>query len=301
MPVRSCSFVAGVVVVLASSSFAADGVDLIAPGAKVEKLADGFIFTEGPAANARGDVYFSDINNERIHVWSTDGKLGTFRENSGKANGLYFDEQGNLIACEGGSRRVTSTSPDGEVTVIVDSYNGKKLNSPNDLWIDAKGGIYFTDPRYGKRDDLEQDGEHVYYIPPGGGELRRVVDNMTRPNGIIGTADGKTLYVTDEGGDKVFAYRIDEDGSLADQRLVASEGSDGMTLDEKGLLYITNGAVKVYDPSATDKKLLEIQADEGAANVTFGGNDRRTLFITARKGLYAIQMNVAGVKPVVAE
>jgi gluconolactonase len=266
--------------------------ELIAPGATVEKLADGFSFTEGPACDAEGNVYFSDIPNERILKWSLAGKLTTFRDNSGRANGLYFDRHGNLLACEGGSRRLTSISPDGRVTVLADGFQGKKLNSPNDLWIDPKGGVYFSDPRYGNQDGLEQDGFYVYYLPPDGKPLVRVLDDLVKPNGVVGTADGKLLYVADAGDGKTYVYRVQPDGSLTGRKLIAPVGSDGMTLDEKGNLYLTRGVVHVYSPEG--KNLTTIEVPESPANVCFGAQDRRTLFITARKGLYSLRMNVRG-------
>ena len=266
--------------------------ELIAPGADVERLAGGFVFTEGPACDAEGNVYFSDIPNNRIHKWSLDGKLTTFCENSGGANGLYFDRKGNLVACEGGNRRLTLIWPDGKLIVLADSFQGKKLNSPNDLWVDPQGGVYFTDPRYGKQDGLEQDGFHVYYLPPGRKQLVRALDNLVKPNGIVGTADGKLLYVTDAGDGKTYVYRIESGGSVGDRKRIAPVGSDGMTLDEKGNLYLTRGVVHVYSPQG--KNIATIEVPEAPANVCFGGRDRRTLFITARKGLYSIRMNVRG-------
>jgi len=264
----------------------------VAPGAKVEKLADGFVFTEGPACDAEGNVYFTDIPNNRIHKWSVDGKLTTFREDSGGANGLFFDRRGNLLACEGGNRRLTSIAPDGTVTVLADAYQGKKLNSPNDLWIDPKGGVYFTDPRYGKQEGMEQDGFHVYYLAPGRKPLVRALDNLVKPNGVVGTADGKLLYVTDAGDGKTYVYRIQEDGSLADRKLIAPIGSDGMTLDEQRNLYLARNVVHVYSPEG--KKIATIAMPEAPSNVCFGGKDRKTLFVTARKGLYSIRMAVRG-------
>jgi len=269
---------------------AADG--LVAPGAKVQQLADGFSFTEGPACDVEGNIFFTDIPNARIHKWSLDGKLSTFRENSGGANGLYFDRQGNLLACEGGSRRVTSIGPDGKVTMLADSYQGKKLNSPNDLWVDPKGGVYFSDPRYGAQGGLEQDGFHVYYLPPDRKRLVRVLDNLVKPNGVVGTADGKLLYVADAGDGKTYVYRIQPDGSLADRKLAAPVGADGMTLDEKGNLYLARNVVHVFSPDGTS--IATIEVPEAPSNVCFGGKDRRTLFITARKGLYSVPMNVRG-------
>ncbi len=263
-----------------------------APEAKVEKLAGGFNFIEGPAADAQGNIYFTDIPNNRIHKWALDGKLSTFRENSGGANGLYFDKDGNLLACEGGGRRLVSIDKKGQVTVLADSYQGKKFNSLNDLWIDPKGGIYFTDPRYGNRDGMEQDGEHVYYLSPDRKKLIRIIDDMVRPNGLIGTDDGKLLYVADHSDRKTFAYTVNEDGTLSNKKLFAPEGSDGMTIDNEGNVYLTTNAVAVYNSKG--QKIETIRVPEQPANVTFGGKDNQTLFITARTSLYSISMRVKG-------
>jgi gluconolactonase len=265
---------------------------LIADGATVQKLAGSFAFTEGPAADQAGNILFTDIPNNRILRWSLEGKLSTFRENSGGANGLFFDRHGNLLACEGGGRRLVCIDPTGALTVLADSYMHKPFNSLNDLWIAPNGRIFFTDPRYGNRDGMEQDGEHVYSLSPDRKTVTRVVSDMVRPNGLIGTPDGKTLYIADHGASKTFSYRIQEDGSLAHKTLFASEGSDGMTLDERGNVYLTNRAVRIYDPTGT---LIEtIQVPEGPANVCFGGQDGKTLFITARTSLYCVKMKVKG-------
>ncbi len=279
-----------VLLALASGVGAEDA--LVKPGAKVVKLAGGFKFTEGPACDAAGNVYFSDIPNSRIHRWSLDGNLTTFRENSGRANGLYFDKDGNLLACEGGNRQLTRISMKGKVEVLADSFDGKKLNSPNDLWIDPRGGVYFTDPRYGSQEGLEQGGFHVYYLPPDGGKLVRAIDDLKKPNGVIGTADGKLLYVADPGDSKTYVYKIRADGALSDRKQIAPEGSDGMTLDEQGNLYLTRGGVQVYSPAG--KLIQSIETPERPANLTFGGKDRKTLFITARTGFYSLEMDVCG-------
>ncbi len=272
-------------------------LSVVATGAKVEKLAGGFKFTEGPAADAKGNIFFTDIPNNRIHKWSLDGsplrgKLSTFRENSGGANGLYFDKKGNLLACEGGGRRLVTINPKGEVTELAAKYQNKKFNSLNDLWIDPKGGIYFTDPRYGRRDNLDQDGEHVYYLTPDRKSIVRVIDDMVRPNGIIGTRKGKRLYVADHGGKKTFVYTINKDGTLSNKKLFAPEGSDGMTIDNKGNIYLTTRAVLVYNKKG--EKIETIKVPEGPANVTFGGKDKKTLFITAKTSLYSVRMRVKG-------
>ena len=254
----------------------------------VRKLADGFAFTEGPASDRVGNIYFTDIPNNRIHKWSRDEELFTFVENSGGANGLMFDKNENLIACAGSIGKLISIDPAGKITVLADTYEGKPFNSPNDLWIDAEGGIYFTDPRYGNRDNLPQDGEHVYYLSADRKKLIRVIDDMVRPNGIIGTPDGKQLYVADHGANKTYIYTIRPDRTLTDKKLFAEQGSDGMTLDAAGNLYLTEKAVTVYTPSG--EKIRTIEVPESPSNVCFGGEDGKTLFITARTSLYAIDI-----------
>ncbi|MBT4694162.1 MAG: SMP-30/gluconolactonase/LRE family protein [Planctomycetaceae bacterium] len=261
-------------------------------GGTVNQLASGFKFTEGPAADRQGNVYFTDIPNERIMIWSIDGELKTHRENTGRANGLYFTPNGLLLACEGGARRMTSQSPKGRIKVLTDSYEGGKYNSPNDLWIDQWGGVYFTDPRYGSQDGKEQDGFHVYYIAPNGKTVSRVIDDHVKPNGIIGTSDNKTLYVADAGGGKTYAYSIIGPGKIITKRLLCESGSDGMTLDHLGNLYLTTSSVRVFN--STGKDLGNIAVPEGPANVTFGGEDYSTLFITAKTGLYSVKMKVHG-------
>ena len=275
----------------------ADEHPLIQPGAEVKMLAEGFVFTEGPACDAAGNVYFSDVRDSKTYVWSTKGKLSIFRENTGEANGLYFDKDGNLICCEVAGRRLTKVSPDRTATTIVDRYHEKRFNSPNDLWIDPKGGIYFTDPRYRNLDGLEQDGFHVYYVPAkrdrsDGEPVRRVIDNLVKPNGIVGTRDGKILYVADHGDSKTYSYKIAADGSLDDRKLIAPQGSDGMTLDEQGNLYLTADDVDVFRP--TGEKLATIQVPGRASNVCFGGAARDTLFITANNRLYSVKLKLRG-------
>lgn len=265
----------------------------MAEDAKVEKIADGFKFTEGPAADAKGNVYFTDIPNNRIHKYSIDGKLTVHLENSGGANGLYFDKAGNLLACQGGDRQIVSIAPDGKVTVLTGKYGGDKLNSPNDLWLDPKGGIYFTDPSYGRsKDDMEQNGEHVYYITPDRNDVIRVIDDMVRPNGLIGTPSGKKLYIADHGDSKTWVYTINDNGTLSKKKLFAEEGSDGMTIDDRGNIYLTNKAVQVY--CCEGNKINTIEIPESPSNLTFGGKDNSTLFITARTSLYKIETNVKG-------
>jgi gluconolactonase len=207
---------------------------LVADGAVVETLGTGFGFLEGPVSDKEGNIYFTDVHKNRIHIWTVENELKTFRENSGEANGLAFKDENTLIVCEGGNRQLTGITLDGKVTVIADQYEGKKLNSPNDLWIDPKGGIYFTDPRYGNRDNMELDGEYVLYISPDRKKITKVVDDLIRPNGVLGSPDGKLLYVADRSGDVNFVYTINEDGTLSNKVFFSKEGSDGMTMDSEG-------------------------------------------------------------------
>ena len=281
---------------------AADGI--IAPGAKVEKLADGFKFTEGPAADAQGNVFFTDQPNDRIMKWSIDGKLSTFLPVSGRSNGLYFDRGGNLIACADEDNQLWSINPDGRVTVLVKFFRNRLLNGPNDLWVRPEGGVYFTDPfykrSYWKRGPMEQEGQCVFHLSPDRKVLRRVVSDLKQPNGIIGTPDGKQLYVADIGDKKTYVYTINEDGTLSDRKLFCEMGSDGMTIDSAGNVYLTGKGVTVFDSSGAKIEHIEIP-ERWTANVCFGGKDRKTLFITASTGLYGLRMAVNGAGEVVSK
>lgn len=252
---------------------------------ELEIIGEGFQFTEGPASDAKGNVYFTDIRANRILVYTIEGETNIFRENSGGANGLFFDPAGNLLACEGNNKRLTSITPEGKVTVLADTFKGKPLNKPNDLWLDPKGGIYFTDPIYG-RIEKTQDGEHVYYLKPDRSEVIRVIDDFVRPNGIIGTPDGKSLYVADHGASRIWKYSITPDGTLTDKTFFADCASDGMTLDEHGNLYATQDGILVFSPEG--KLINEITTPERPTNVTFGGKTGKTLFITARSYLCSV-------------
>lgn len=283
---------AGVITLLAGSALAQDA-DLVANGAEVELLADGFIFTEGPAADAQGNVYFSDIPANINYLWTTDGELQTFRENSNGTNGLFFDRNWQLFAAEGGAGRITRLDSDGQATVVVDEHNGGPFNSPNDLWVDAEGGIYFTDPRYGDESNNPQPGYYVYYLAPGADEAEAIITDLVKPNGIIGTRDGQTLYVADHLGNETYAYDITAPGELSNKRVFAGQGSDGVTLDEHGNLYLTGGNnITVFSPAG--EQLATLTFPLAPANMTFGGPDRDVLYVTARSSLFALPMNVKG-------
>ena len=273
-------------------------VGIVAPGEKATLLSAGFKFTEGPAADAEGNVFFTDQPNDRICKWSVDGKLTDFMKPAGRSNGTFFDKQGNLWTCADMNNELWKIDPQGKVTVVVKNYKGKLLNGPNDLWIAPNGGVYFSDPLY-KRDywtrnpAMQQDGQHVYYLAPGATEPVRVTTDLTQPNGIRGTPDGKLLYVADIGARKTYRYKISPDGTLSDKTLFCSMGSDGMTMDNEGNLYLTGKGVTVFNPEG--QQIDQIPIDKGwTANVAFGGKNRDTLFITASDSLYAIKTRVKG-------
>ena len=265
---------------------------LVAPGAAVGRIATGFGLVKGPATDADGTLYFTDIRNERIHRWSPGNGVTTFREHSGRASGLRFDLDGNLVGCEMGNRRITSIAPTGEISVLADGFEGQRFNSPNDLWVDPKGGIYFTDPRYGSTADQEIAGDHVYYISPDQTGIQRVVDDLVRPNGVVGTPDGGRVYVANDGAGRTYVYTPRDDGSLADKRLFVAHGADSMTMDELGNVYLTGQDITVYNREG--ESIGSIAVPEAPANLTFGGADGHTLFIAARASVYALEMSVSG-------
>ena len=287
-----------ILTVLLLSSCASQN-QLFEPDSEPQLLADSFSFTEGPAADAQGNVYFTDQPNDRIYKWDAqDGTLSIFMEPAGRANGLYFDSAGNLLAAADNLSEIWSISPDKTVKVLVNAFDNQRLNGPNDIWVAPSGTLYFTDPYYQRdyweRTEKELEAERVYALTPGG-KLRIVADDLVKPNGIIGTPDGKTLYVADIGADKTYVYTLDRDGNLTNKRLFAEQGSDGMTLDSRGNVYLTGDGVTVYDQTGHQIEHIAIPKD-WTANVTFGGPQRRTLFITAQEGVYLLEMNVKGAR-----
>jgi len=280
--------------------FSAESPSIIAPGAKLQVLADGFSFTEGPAADKQGNIYFTDQPNDRIVKWSTDGQTTDWVKPAGRSNGTYFDRRGNLITCADEKNELWSISPGKKVTVLVKDFGGKLLNGPNDLWIRPDGNIYFTDPLY-PRDywkrsaAMQQPGQYVYFLNLASGNVTPVATDLKQPNGIIGTPNGKTLYVADIGAGKTYKYETTPEGPLQNKQLFCELGSDGMTMDEKGNVYLTGKGVTIFDPSG--KQITNIPVPEPwTANVTFGGRDHKLLFITASKKVYGMQMAVRGTK-----
>lgn len=271
---------------------------ILKQGAQLVKLAGDFSFTEGPTADKTGNVYFSDQPNDRIMVWSTKGELSTFMQPSGRSNGMSFDKKGNLWSCADEKNEIWCISPDKKVEPILNKYNGKLLNGPNDLWLAPDGSIYFTDPFYKRtwwdHTEMPQEKQCVYYLSSDHKTLKRIEEELQQPNGIVGTPDGMTLYVADIRGNKTWSYSVKAGGTLADKKLFCEMGSDGMTIDSKGNIYLTGKGVTVFDK--TGKKLGNISVPESwTANVCFGGKDRKSLFITASKGLYMIKTRIKGV------
>lgn len=271
-----------------------------APGATLKLAAEGFKFTEGPAVDPKGDVYFTDQPNDRIMKWAAaTGKVETFMQPCGRANGLYFDREGKLIACadeKSELRRIDVKTK--EFTVLLDGFDKKLFNGPNDVWVDPQDGMYFTDPFYKRdywqgREKPEQEKQRLFFLPKGAKAPVIADDTLVQPNGIIGSPDGKLLFVADIGDKKTWQYEIAADGKLRNRKLFCEMGSDGMTRDTSGNLYLTGKGVTVFDKDG--KKLGEIPVAEGwTANVTFGGRDMKTLFITAMDSVYTLEMAVAG-------
>jgi len=269
----------------------------LAPGAELKLVADGFAFTEGPAADAAGNVYFTDQPNDRIMRWDAEsGEISTFMQPAGRANGLYFDNKGRLIACADEQSELWRIDvKTKKIEVLVDHFEGKLLNAPNDVWVHPNGGIYFTDPFYKRkywkgRDAPEQEKERVYFLAKGAEELVVADEDFVRPNGVVGSADGKVLYVADIGDKKTYRYDIAPDGKLVNRKLFCEMGSDGMTLDKHGNLYLTGNGITVFDKSG--KLLGSIpSAKKRTSNVCFGGSEGNTLFITARDSVFVIEMD----------
>ncbi len=271
--------------------------NIIADGAKPKLVTDQFSFTEGPAVDKEGNIFFTDQPNDKIWKYDTEGQLSVFLDKTGRSNGMYFDKKGNLITAADEKNQLWSISPDKKVTILLDNYQGKRFNGPNDLWIHPKGGIFFTDPYYQRpyweRKKSEMNGHHLYYLPKGKKEASIVDSNLIKPNGIIGSADGKHLFVADINDKKTYKYDINKNGSLANRRLFTAMGSDGMTLDNKGNLYITGQGVSVFNPDG--KKIEHISLPGWTANVCFGGKNRDILFITSNTSVYTLQMKVRGI------
>lgn len=277
---------------------------IIVEGAQLKLISDKFSFTEGPAIDKDGNIYFTDQPNNKIYKWSAeDDSISVFLDKAGRANGLFFDKEGNLYACADEHNQLWMIDKDGKVTVLVKDYEGKLLNGPNDLWISPiTGAIYFSDPMFARnywersRQIQQEAGQQVYYLSPDRKTVKRITEDLQQPNGIIGTPDGKTLYIADMRANQTFSYKINEDGSILDKKLFCRMGSDGMTIDNRGDIYLCGqGGVTVFNSAG--QQIQRINVGRGwTANICFGGKDRKTLFITSGTSVYTLEMNVKGVQ-----
>ncbi len=284
-----------ILVLLATFTSFAVNAQVLAPGAKLQLIGDDFKFTEGPAVDATGNVFFTDQPNNRIWKYGTDGTLSIFMEPAGRANGLYFDREGYLIACADQQYELWRIGMDKQIQKLAVNYKDSLFNGPNDVWVSPSGAIYFTDPYY-QRDywtrtspDMRDRAIYVYRE----GQVTRLDSQFKQPNGIVGTPDGKLLYVADIGDSKIYRYTIQADGTLADKQLFAPQGSDGMTIDDQGNIYLTGKGIDVYNPAGQKIEHIDVPAN-WTANVCFGGTDRDLLFITASEKVFTLKMAVKG-------
>jgi len=273
---------------------------VLAPGVESELVQEGFTFTEGPVGTADGGLYFSDIRVSRVFHLDAAGKITVARENTNGTNGIALTREGDLLFAEGEGKRISKRGRDGSVTTVTNSFEGKPFLAPNDLIVDARGGIYFTDP--GPRPVVAGRPTYVFYLPAGAKEPIAVDSQVPRPNGLTLTRDGRTLIVDDTLNPAVYAYDVQADGTVKNKRTFAQlrdiptgaeSGADGMAIDRDDRLYITTVAgVQVLD--AAGRYLGTIKSARQGANVAFAGPDKRTLYITAREGLYRIKTLTQG-------
>ncbi len=281
-------------------------LDLIDPDAELEQLGTGCEFTEGPVWHSEGKyLLFSDIPANQMKKWTAEEGITNFRVPSGKSNGLTYDKQGRLVTCEHANRRVSRTEADGTVVTIASHYEGKRLNSPNDVIVKSDGSIYFSDPPYGLTADYGVEGEQdldfqgVYRLSPDGQTLTLLVDDFDRPNGLCFSPDESILYIDDTERLHIRAFDVQPDGTIANGRIFAEEEGDdgvpdGMKIDAHGNVYLTGpGGIWIFDTSG--EHLGVLQTPERAANLGWGGDDWSTLFITASTSLYSIQCKVSGI------
>ncbi|MDB5017434.1 MAG: gnl [Mucilaginibacter sp.] len=292
-------FIISLLLAITSIKVCAQDNTLYDTTAKPQLISKQFGFTEGASVDKKGNVFFTDQPNNKIWEYSTAGKLSVFLDSAGRSNGMYFDKKGHLVTCADEHDQLWSISPSKKIKVLLKDFNGHLMNGPNDIWIDAKGGIYMTDPYYQRpwwtRTKSDLDGQKVYYLPKGARQPVIVDADLKTPNGIVGTLDGKNLYVADIGANKTYKYDINKNGTLSNRKLVVEQGSDGMTLDEKGNIYLTGKGVTIYTPEG--KKIGHIAINEPwTANLCFGGENKDVLFITASTAIYIMKMNVRGVE-----
>lgn len=293
---RSIALIPGLVLLVGGMAASlGDTIPGVGPKGEVARVQTGFAFTEGPTADAEGNVYFSDVRANKIFKLDARGQLSTFLEDSQGVNGLGLDPKGRLIAAQGGAARVVAIDvATKEITVLADKHDGKPFARPNDLAVDRRGGVYFTDP----------EPKSVYYIAPDG-EVSRLIDDLPRPNGVLLSPDEKTLYVVPSGSPEVWSYPVEAPGKLGVGRVFArleqaesgpARGGDGLDVDSRGNLYLAAPALKAIQVVSPDGKTLGLirGIPENPSNVDFGGKDGKTLYITARTSLYAVELETQG-------
>ncbi len=271
----------------------------ISKDVKPKLISSQFSFTEGPAADKQGNIFFTDQPDNKIWKYDTNGRLSVFLDFAGRSNGMSFDSKGNLITCADEKDQLWQITPKGKVTILLNDFKGHRFNGPNDLWIDIKDGIYFTDP-YFQRDYWQRKepdpgikGEKLYYLPKGKKEAIIVDDDLKKPNGITGASNGY-LFVSDMGVGKIFKYKINTDGTLSQRQVFANDLADGMTLDDKGNLYLAGKGVTIYNSIGKKIQHFDIPS-KWTANLCFGGRNKNILFITASESVYMLRMNVHGI------
>jgi gluconolactonase len=298
MPIRITIAFACCLLTANAFSFIPD-TGIVADGATPQLISRTFAFTEGPAADKKGNIYFTDQPNNKIWKYGTDGSLSVWLDSAGRSNGMFIDKKGNLLSCADEQNQIWSITSRKKITVLVKDLDGKKLNGPNDLWAAPNGNIYFTDPYYQRswwtRTKPELEKEKVYVLVRSSGKILPLIDSMKRPNGIVGTADGEYLYISDLSGNKTYRYAINKDGSLSDGKLFVNMGSDGMTIDNQGNVYLTGRGVTVFNSQGQQIAHIPIP-EKWTANVAFGGKKKNRLFITASEAVYVLDMKVKGVE-----
>ncbi|MCG8448774.1 MAG: SMP-30/gluconolactonase/LRE family protein [Pirellulales bacterium] len=298
---RLAALVLGIFALSCPNMFAGEPIPGIGPAGEIRQLHTGFKFTEGPASDGHGNLYFTDIPNTTIHRLDAAGKLSVFTDQSRHANGLMFNSSGELVACEMDGQLAVWNVQTKQRRVLIDAYQGERFNAPNDLVIDRRGGIYFTDPYYRAPQPLPQGELCVYYFSSQG-DVTRLLEIPTTPNGILLAPDEQTLYVFPSDGHKMYAYEVREPGQLGPGREFCTiktpgdnprGGCDGVTVDVQGNLYLTTRlGVQVFSPAG--ELLGIIKLPEKPANVTFGGPQNKTLYATACTSLYAVPMHIQG-------
>lgn len=300
---RNSCWILWAIAVLATSicsNLSADDIPGIGPISEAQRLHTNFAFTEGPAADAQGNLYFTDIPNTRIHKRDTKGTLTVFAEPSGHCNGLMVIGD-HLYACAMDGQLKQYNPATADFKVLADKFQGTRFNAPNDLVMDKTGGIYFTDPRFRAPDPWPQGTEAVYYRAADG-KVSRIVDDRIAPNGVILSPDEKSLYVVPSMEEEIWVYPVKAAGKIGKGRVLAKmtqqegksmTGGDGLTVDTEGNLYVTTGlGLQIF--RSDGKQLGIISIPEHPANVTFGGPGHHTLFVTARRSLYAVETKATG-------